>query len=229
MEAKPLRIVPSSHNTTSGFLFHSLLFNPLLHAPPFFFTCTFFFFYNFFFILWVFSFSPSCSYVCFVDCVVCLLGGGPQKKIEMGHTFECGDVGVDEGKRIVVVVKEEKKENSSSTVELYLGVDAAANSATQTTEEILNPVNVITGARHHHHHHHQHKCCLLFTEAQRRELDHQVLIFNHFAYNLPLPPHTHHHLLQFPSNMMSGFVNSPYPCPFSVMCLCVFWPKSLKI
>ncbi|XP_058745621.1 growth-regulating factor 9-like [Vicia villosa] len=35
----------------------------------------------------------------------------------------------------------------------------------------------------------------LITEAQRRELDHQVFIFNHFAYNIPLP----HYLLQFPT------------------------------
>jgi hypothetical protein len=37
----------------------------------------------------------------------------------------------------------------------------------------------------------------LITQVQRRELDHQVFIFNHFAYNLPLP----YYLLQFPSNM----------------------------
>lgn len=39
----------------------------------------------------------------------------------------------------------------------------------------------------------------LITEAQRRELDHQVFIFNHFAYNIPLP----HYLLQFPT-LVSG-------------------------
>ncbi|XP_045806105.1 growth-regulating factor 9-like [Trifolium pratense] len=79
MEAKPLQIVPSSHNTTTG--------------------------------------------------------GGPQKKIDEGEN--------------VVVVKEEKEESP------------------------------------------------LITQVQRRELDHQVFIFNHFAYNLPLP----YYLLQFPSNM----------------------------
>ncbi|AET02157.1 growth-regulating factor 4 [Medicago truncatula] len=85
MEAKPLQLVPSSHNSTTG--------------------------------------------------------GGPQMKIENGE--------VDEEKRVVVGVK----------------------------EDIENKP--------------------LITEAQRRELDHQVFIFNHFAYNLPLP----YYLLQFPSNM----------------------------
>ncbi|KAI5421384.1 hypothetical protein KIW84_044993 [Lathyrus oleraceus] len=42
----------------------------------------------------------------------------------------------------------------------------------------------------------------LITEAQRRELDHQVFIFYHFAYNIPLP----HYLLQFPT------VVSEYGC-----------------
>jgi hypothetical protein len=37
----------------------------------------------------------------------------------------------------------------------------------------------------------------LITQVQKRELDHQVFIFNHFAYNIPLP----YYLLQFPSNM----------------------------
>jgi hypothetical protein len=37
----------------------------------------------------------------------------------------------------------------------------------------------------------------LITQVQRRELDHQVFIFNHFGYNIPLP----YYLLQFPSNM----------------------------
>ncbi|KAG5089184.1 hypothetical protein AAZX31_01G132600 [Glycine max] len=115
MEAKPLRTVPSSHNTS---------------------------------------------------------GGGPQKKIDMGHKM-VGDVGVvvvDERKR-VVVVKEEKENTSSYSVELHLGVDAS-HSAPQEINHVI-------------------------TEAQRRELHHQVFIFNHLAYNLPPP----YHLVQFPSNM----------------------------
>ncbi|XP_061347831.1 growth-regulating factor 9-like isoform X2 [Gastrolobium bilobum] len=112
MEAKPLRIVPSSHNTSGEG------------------------------------------------------SGGPQKKIDMGHTMKGGDVDEEEKKRVVMV----KEEKNSSPVELDIGV--AAISACPN------------------------KCCL-FTEAQKRELDHQVLIFNHFAYNLPLP----HHLVQFPTNM----------------------------
>ncbi|KAG4403570.1 hypothetical protein GLYMA_01G144900v4 [Glycine max] len=117
MEAKPLRTVPSSHNTSG-------------------------------------------------------VGGGPQKKIDMGHKM-VGDVGVvvvDERKR-VVVVKEEKENTSSYSVELHLGVDAS-HSAPQEINHVI-------------------------TEAQRRELHHQVFIFNHLAYNLPPP----YHLVQFPSNM----------------------------
>ncbi|XP_020203332.1 growth-regulating factor 9 isoform X2 [Cajanus cajan] len=109
MEAKPLRIVPSSHNTS---------------------------------------------------------GGGPQKKIDMGHAMEDGGV-VHQRKR-VVMVKEEKENSCCSTVGLLLGVDA--HSAPQPQ---------------------------VITEAQRRELHHQVFIFNHLAYK-PSPPH---HLVQFPSNM----------------------------
>ncbi|XP_004510935.1 growth-regulating factor 9 [Cicer arietinum] len=99
MEAKPLQIVPSSHNNTYG--------------------------------------------------------GGSHKKINM----ENGEVG-EEGKRVVVVVKEEEE----------------------------NPLKITTC--------HHNKCCL-FTEAQRRELDYQVFIFNHFAYNLPIS----HCRFQFPTNM----------------------------
>ncbi|TKY63766.1 Growth-regulating factor 9 [Spatholobus suberectus] len=113
MEAKPLRIVPPSHNTS---------------------------------------------------------GGGPQKKIDMGHAMEGGGGVVDERKRVVMV--KEEKENSSSTVELRLGVDAHSAPQPQEVNHVI-------------------------TEAQRRELHHQVFIFNHLAYKLPLP----HHLVQFPSNM----------------------------
>ncbi|CAJ1949876.1 unnamed protein product [Sphenostylis stenocarpa] len=114
MEAKPLRIVPSSHNTS----------------------------------------------------------GGPQKKIDIGHATE-GGLGVGEGKRVVMLMeeKEKEKENSSNRVKLHLGVDAS-HSATPETNHVI-------------------------TEAQRRELHHQVFIFNHLAYKLPPP----HHLMQFPSNM----------------------------
>lgn len=94
-------------------------------------------------------------------------GGGPQKKIDM--------VGVGEGReRERVVMVKEEKENSFSSVELHLGVDAS-HSASEP-QEITNHV---------------------ITEDQRRELHHQVYIFNHLAYNLAPP----YHLVQFPSNM----------------------------
>ncbi|KAK7390095.1 hypothetical protein VNO78_25394 [Psophocarpus tetragonolobus] len=98
-------------------------------------------------------------------------GCGPQKKIDMGHAMEGGGV-VDERKR-VFMVKEEKENYSSNCVELHLGVDASAShSAPQEINHVI-------------------------TEAQMRELQHQVFIFNHLAHKL-LPPS---HLLQFPSNM----------------------------
>jgi len=123
MEAKPLQLVPSSHNTTTGTGFIPL--SSLFHSSH-----VFLFLINF---------------------VSFYIGGGPQKKIENGE--------VDEEKRVVVVVKEEIENNP------------------------------------------------LITEAQRRELGHQVFIFNHFAYNLPLP----YYLLQFPSKMsgLSKFLIIP--------------------
>ncbi|QCE02901.1 Growth-regulating factor [Vigna unguiculata] len=119
MEAKPLRIVPSSHNTS---------------------------------------------------------GGGPRKKIDIGHAMRNGGAagGVDVERRRVFMVKEEKekeKEYSSNSVELHLGVDASHSAPPEINHVI--------------------------TEAQRRELHHQVFIFNHLAYKLPPP----HHRVQFPSNM----------------------------
>lgn len=96
-------------------------------------------------------------------------GSGPQKKSD--------DVVVDdddEEKRVILL----KEENSSSCIELDLGV--GAYTASQPEEATISP---LVKARYH-------KWCL-FTEAQRRELDHQVLIFNHFACNFPL----HHHLV----------------------------------
>jgi len=74
---------------------------------------------------------------------------------------------VDERKRVVKV----KEENSSNGVELHLGLDASHSAPPQMNHVI--------------------------TEAQRRELHHQVFIFNHLAYKLPPP----HHLVQFPNNM----------------------------
>ncbi|XP_047148005.1 growth-regulating factor 9-like [Vigna umbellata] len=68
------------------------------------------------------------------------------------------------------MVKEEK-ENSFNSVELHLGVDASHSAPPEINHVI--------------------------TEAQRRELHHQVFIFNHLAYKLPPP----HHRVQFPSNM----------------------------
>lgn len=76
---------------------------------------------------------------------------------------------VDERKRVVMVKKE--KENSSNSVELHLGVDASHSAPSEINHVI--------------------------TEAQRRELHHQVFIFNHLAYKLPPPQH----LVEFPSNM----------------------------
>ncbi|CAL0306132.1 unnamed protein product [Lupinus luteus] len=51
------------------------------------------------------------------------------------------------------------------------------------------------------------KCCI-FTESQRSELYHQVLIFNHFACNLFLNHH-HHLVAAFPS-YISGYSNQSY-------------------
>ncbi|KAG5042047.1 hypothetical protein JHK87_005962 [Glycine soja] len=96
------------------------------------------------------------------------VGGGPQKKIDMEHKMESRVV--DERKR-VVMVKEENSTSSPNSVELHLGFDAS-----HSTPQEINHV---------------------ITEAQRRELHHQVFIFNHLAYNLPPP----YHLVQFPSNM----------------------------
>ncbi|XP_057455317.1 growth-regulating factor 9-like isoform X2 [Lotus japonicus] len=87
-----------------------------------------------------------------------------------GPQMKIEDGVVDEGKKGVVV----KGENSSSSVEHDLGVSACS---------------AVNTERHQ-------KCCL-FSDFQRRELDHQVFIFNRFASNLPLP----HHMLQFPSHM----------------------------
>ncbi|XP_015950716.1 growth-regulating factor 9 isoform X1 [Arachis duranensis] len=131
--------------------------------------------------------------------------GGPQKKIDMGQKMDGGGG--------VGVIKEEKK-NTTSFETLKRAEEEeggtirkpAMNKAWQQQEE-------------------DRCCCLLFTEAQRRELHHQVLTFNYFAYNLPLPlplPHPHHHLVlpfgsgfgvfhkQFPS-YMSGEYNH-YQC-----------------
>nr|ACU14698.1 unknown [Glycine max] len=69
------------------------------------------------------------------------------------------------------MVKEENSTSSPNSVELHLGFDAS-----HSTPQEINHV---------------------ITEAQRRELHHQVFIFNHLAYNLPPP----YHLVQFPSNM----------------------------
>ncbi|KAK7294222.1 hypothetical protein RJT34_17109 [Clitoria ternatea] len=102
--------------------------------------------------------------------------GGPQKKIDLGHTMEGGDgvvVGDEEGKRVVSV--KQKKDKSCSPVQLHLGV-----AASHYTLQQLQAINHV------------------ITEAQRRELRHQVFIFNHLPYNLSLP---HHHLVQFPDTM----------------------------
>lgn len=71
---------------------------------------------------------------------------------------------VDEGNTVIM----DKGQKSSSIVELDLRVGAYST----PQQEAKNPV--ISGP---------------FTETQRRELHHQVFIFNHFANNLPLPPH----------------------------------------
>ncbi|XP_057433905.1 growth-regulating factor 7-like [Lotus japonicus] len=71
---------------------------------------------------------------------------------------------VDEGNTVIM----DKGQKSSSIVELDLRVGAYST----PQQEAINPV--ISGP---------------FTETQRRELHHQVKIFNHFANNLPLPPH----------------------------------------
>lgn len=72
---------------------------------------------------------------------------------------------------MVKVEKEKEKEDSYNSVELHLGVDASHSAPPEINHVI--------------------------TEAQRRELHHQVFIFNHLAYKLPPP----HHRVQFPSNM----------------------------
>ncbi|KAL2337435.1 hypothetical protein Fmac_011881 [Flemingia macrophylla] len=96
----------------------------------------------------------------------CDAGGGPQKKIDMGHAMEGGDV-VDQ-RKMVAMVKEEKENSCCFSVEHLLGVDAHSPPQPQ-----------------------------VITEAQRRELHHQVFIFNQLAYKLSPP----HHLMQFPTNM----------------------------
>lgn len=141
MEAKPLQIVPSSHNT-SGFSSTLSTFTHYIIS---------FLHFHFIFIFLLFLMFLYCGYD-FVFFFLWGVGGGPHKKIDMGHKSEGGVV--DEEKSVVVV------EKSSSIVE--------------------------------------HKCCV-FTEVQRCELDHQVSIFNHFAYNLHLP--LPHYLLQFSTNM----------------------------
>lgn len=69
-------------------------------------------------------------------------------------------------------------------------------------EEEENPLKITTC--------HHNKCCL-FTEAQRRELDYQVFIFNHFAYNLPIS----HCRFQFPTNMSGLSKKQKIVFPFS--------------
>ena len=121
--------------------------------------------------------------------------GGPQKKIDMGQKMEGVDVVVAGGKKSVV-----KEEKNSSCVGIDGGVGAAAHSETlkpEEEEEAIKPAVTVTARQDQHHR----WCCLLFTEAQRRELDLQVLIFNHFACNLPLP---HHLVLPFFNSAGAG-------------------------
>ncbi|MED6184552.1 hypothetical protein PIB30_048448 [Stylosanthes scabra] len=178
MEAKPLESVPSSHNTTPGFFFSS---SPFLFSVLFF--KIFFFYFSLFF----------CGTFVFVYFFFHFLGG-PQKKIDMGQKMEGGDG--------VGVIKEKKKNTTSFEIGAGFGGASATNTETLKTkkkekEEEEEGTKRKPALKNKACQQQQDRCGFLFTEAQRRELHHQVLIFNHFASYLPLllPLPYHHHLV----------------------------------
>ncbi|KAE9603238.1 putative transcription factor interactor and regulator C3H-WRC/GRF family [Lupinus albus] len=122
----------------------------------------------------------------------------PLRSVPFSHNKTSGEESEPHKKKngVILVNDEEKKRVVDVMVK---EVNSVIVSAVHT--EPINK-NTLIKAPHYYH-----KCCI-FTEAQRSELYHQVLIFNHFACNLFLNHH-HHLVAAFPS-YMSGYSNQGY-------------------
>ncbi|MED6181800.1 hypothetical protein PIB30_022686 [Stylosanthes scabra] len=131
--------------------------------------------------------------------------GGPQKKIDMGQKMEGGG-GVE-------LIKEKKNNTSSFEIGDGFGGASAKNTETLKTRKEEEEGNKRKPALNNKAcQQQQDRCGFLFTEAQRRELHHQVLIFNYFASYIPLPlPLSYHHHLVPPFGSGFGVFPNQFP------------------
>ncbi|OIW18990.1 hypothetical protein TanjilG_31048 [Lupinus angustifolius] len=127
----------------------------------------------------------------------------PLRSVPFSHYNNSGEGSAPHKKKngAVIVVNDEEKKR---VVDVMVKEENSVIVGAVHTEPKAEPINKNTLIKAPPCYN---KCCI-FTEAQRSELYHQVLIFNHFACNL-FHNH-HHHLVSAFQSYMSGYSNQGY-------------------